>query len=355
MTAADSSTDSSTDASTDSEDKPGFVDRLRKRMPWFDHVMRAQERYNDSKGDFYAAGITYFTIFALFPLLMVGFAIGGFVLASQPQWLDAIENRIRAAVSGDLGQQLVQLMDSAIASRGTVGVIGLATAAWAGLGWMANLREALSQMWGLYRDESPGFLRTKLSDLGALLSTFLAIIVTVALSALGNSSVIENILNWLGFPDSPVLSVVLRLASIVVSIGVSWLLFTWMIARLPRESISFRSSVRAGLLAAVAFEIFKLVASIYLRSVLTGPAGATFGPVLGLMVFAYITARLVLFSTAWAATTPENMRENPIPAPGPAVIRNRIITRPGLRPWETAAAVAVGMLGALGLSRFRRR
>ena len=42
--------------------------------PWFDHVMRAQERYNDSKGDFYAAGITYFTIFALFPLLMVGFA-----------------------------------------------------------------------------------------------------------------------------------------------------------------------------------------------------------------------------------------------------------------------------------------
>jgi membrane protein len=128
-----------------------------------------------------------------------------------------------------------------------------------------------------------------------------------------------------------------------------------MIARLPRESISFRSSVRAGLIAAVAFEVFKLVASIYLRSVLTGPAGATFGPVLGLMVFAYITARLVLFSTAWAATTPENMQEDPIPAPGPAVIRNRIITRPGLRPWETAAAVAVGMLGAVGLSRFRRR
>ncbi len=62
------------DGSTDSDGKPGILDRLRARMPWFDHVMRAQERYNDSKGDFYAAGITYFTIFALFPLLMVGFA-----------------------------------------------------------------------------------------------------------------------------------------------------------------------------------------------------------------------------------------------------------------------------------------
>ena len=63
--------------------------------------------------------------------------------------------------------------------------------------------------------------------------------------------------------------------------------------------------MRAGLLAAVAFEVFKQVASIYLRSVVTGPAGATFGPVLGLMVFAYITARLILFATAWAATSTE--------------------------------------------------
>ena len=63
-------------------------------------------------------------------------------------------------------------MDSAIDSRASVGVIGLATAAWAGLGWMANLREALSQMWGRYREEPPGFLRTKLSDLASLLSAF---------------------------------------------------------------------------------------------------------------------------------------------------------------------------------------
>ncbi len=49
--------------------------------------MRAQERYNDSKGDFYAAGITYFTIFALFPLLMVGFAVGG-LRAGQPARTD---------------------------------------------------------------------------------------------------------------------------------------------------------------------------------------------------------------------------------------------------------------------------
>ena len=347
-------TGDSTD-STDPEEKPGFLDRLRARMPWFDHVMRAQERYKDCKGDFYAAGITYFTIFALFPLLMVGFAVGGFVLASRPDLLAEVESQIRGAVSGDLGQQLIELMESAIDSRASVGIIGLAAAAWAGLGWMANLREALSQMWGGFRGEPPGFVRTKLSDLVTLLSAFVAIVATIALTALGSASVMADVLEWFGVGDTTGLSPVLRGASIVVSVLVSWLLFTLVIARLPRESVSFRSSVRAGLIAAVAFEIFKLVAAIYLRSVVTGPAGATFGPVLGLMVFAYITARLILFATAWAATTPENMGEDELPAPGPAVIKNRIITRPGLGPLQATAAVAAGALGALTLTRWRRR
>ncbi|MCB0950908.1 MAG: inner membrane protein YhjD [Mycobacterium sp.] len=341
--------------STESDDKPGFLDRLRARMPWFDHLMRAQQRYTECKGDFYAAGITYFTIFALFPLLMVGFAVGGFVLASRPVLLSKVKYQIDAAVGGDLGQQVTELMDSAIDSRTSVGIIGLAAAAWAGLGWMNNLREALSQMWGRYRDERPGFVRTKLSDLLTLLSAFVAIVVTVALTALGNTSVMKNVLHWVGIGDTSALTPLLQAASIVASVLVSWLLFTWVIARLPRESVSFRSSVRAGLIAAVAFEIFKLVASVYLSSVLTGPAGATFGPVLGLMVFAYITARLILFATAWAATTPENMGEDVVPAPGPAVIKNRVITRPGLGPLQAAAAAGVGVLGALSLSRWLRR
>jgi membrane protein len=335
--------------------KPGILDRLRARFGWFDHVMLAQERYQDSKGDFYAAGITYFTIFALFPMLMVAFAIAGFVLANQPDLLADITSKIKSSVSGSLGDQLVQLMDSAIKSRTSVGVIGLATAAWAGLGWMANLREALSQMWGLLRQESKGFVRTKISDLIAIAGLFIAIALTVALSTLSNSGLMKKVVEWLGLQNFPGISIDLRLASIVVSLLISWLLFTWMIARLPRESVSFRSAARAGLLVAVAFEIFKLVASIYLRSVVTGPAGATFGPVLGLMVFAYITARMILFATAWAATSKENLEAAPVEPPTAAVITPRVQVREGIGPAGALTAMAVGAVGALGFSRFARR
>ena len=334
--------------------KPGVLDRLRARYGWFDHVMRAQERYNDSKGDFYAAGITYFTIFALFPLLMVGFAIGGFILANHPDLLAEIAERIKSSVSGDLGRQLVDLMDSAIESRTSVGIIGLATAAWAGLGWMANLREALSQMWGLMRQDPPGFVRTKLSDLTAIVGLFAAIAVTVALTVLGNSDLMKRVVEWLGLQDVPGVSIALRVASLLVSVVISWLLFLWIIARLPRESVSFRSSVRAALIAAVGFEVFKQLGSIYLQSVVHGPAGATFGPVLGLMVFAYITARLILFATAWAATSTENLTAAPVDAPAPAQITVRAHDREGLGVRGALAAAAMGAIGALSLSRLRR-
>jgi membrane protein len=316
--------------------------------------MRAQERYQDSKGDFYAAGITYFTIFALFPLLMVGFAAGGFILANRPDLLEGIEANIKASFSGDLGPQLIKLMDSAIASRTSVGVIGLATAAWAGLGWMANLREALSAMWE-QRSETGNFVMTKVSDLIALLSTFVAMTLTIALTALGNESVMTRVLGWVGIHDVSAIGGLLRVASWLLSLVVSWLLFTWIIARLPREAVSFRSSVRAGLLAAVAFEIFKQVASIYLQSVIHGPAGATFGPVLGLMVFAYITARLILFSTAWAATSADSLAAAPVGPPDPAVITPRVEVHAGIGVSGALAGIAIGALAALGLSRLWRR
>ena len=336
-------------------DKPGLVDRLRARYHWFDHVMRAQERYQDSKGDFYAAGITYFTIFALFPILMVGFAIGGFILVSQPDLLAQIQLRIKSTVSGEIGQQLVELMDSAIKSRTSVGVIGLATAAWAGLGWMANLREALSQMWGMARQEGKGFVRTKLSDLTAMVGLFLALVLTIGLTVLGSSGAMKQVLKWFGLDNVPGVSLALRVASLVISVLIAWLLFTWIIARLPRESVSFRSALRAGLMAAVAFEIFKQVASIYLRSVVTGPAGATFGPVLGLMVFAYITSRLILFATAWAATSKDNLEAAPVDPPQGAVITPRVEYREGLSVRGALTAAAVGAVSALGISRFVRR
>ncbi len=335
--------------------KPGILDRLRTRFGWFDHVMRAYQRFDDRHGGFFAAGLTYYTIFALFPLLMVGFAVFGFVLSRRHQLLSTIDDHIRSSVSGALGQQLVDLMNTAIDARASVGVIGLATAAWAGLGWMSHLRAALTEMWWEQRIGSPGFVRNKLSDLLAMLGTFVVTLATIALTTLGHAAPMAAVLRWLGIPEFSAFDWLFRGISILVSILVSWMLFTWMIARLPREKVSLVNSMRAGLMAAIGFELFKQVASIYLKVVLRSPAGATFGPVLGLMVFAYITAYLVLFCTAWAATASRSPRAEPVAPPAPAIIAPRVQLDEGLRTRQTLTAMAVGAVGALAFSRFTRR
>jgi membrane protein len=112
--------------------------------------------------------------------------------------------------------------------------------------------------------------------------------------------------------------------------------------------------MRAGLIAAIGFEVFKQVASIYLRTVLRSPAGAAFGPVLGLMVFAYITAYLVLFCTAWAATASNDPRSQPVAPPAPAIIAPRVQMDEGLNTRQTLTAMALGAVGALTLSRIAR-
>jgi membrane protein len=334
--------------------KPGILDRLRARYGWFDHAMRANDRFDEAKGNFFAAGLTYYTIFALFPLLMVGFSAGGILLARRPDVLNEIDHKVKAAVPGALGQQVVDIMNSAIASRASVGIIGLAAAAWVGLNWMGNLRVALSAMWQ-QDDGSRGYIRTKFSDLGAMVSSFVAIVVMLAISLFATLAPMARVLARMGVHNAPVLDTILRTMSFLVSILVSWFVFSWMIARLPREPVSFADSIRAALLAAVGFEFFKLGASIYLKSVLHSPAGAAFGPVLGLMVFAYITARLLLFATAWAATSKHDPPAAPVTPPEPVTITPRVQVTEGFKTRELLTAAAVGAVGALGLSRLTRR
>jgi membrane protein len=319
--------------------------------------MRANDWFDDCNGNFFAAGLTYYTIFALFPLLMVGFSVAGFLLSRRPDVLSAIDNRVRAAVPGGLGQQMLDLMNSAINARASVGIIGLSAAVWVGLNWMSNLRLALTEMWR-QSNGSHGYIRSKFSDLAAMVSSFVAIFATLALSALAGAAPMARVLGWLGLHDLPVLDALLRAVSVLVSFLFSWLVFGWMIARLPREPVNFASSIRAALLASIGFELFKMVGTIYLKSVLHSPAGATFGPVLGLMVFAYVTARLLLFATAWAATSTDNPHAPPaapLEPPGPITITPRVQVTEGFKTRELLAAAVVGAVGALGLSRLTRR
>lgn len=328
------------------------IERRIQALPWLDHLVRAGGRYQRQRGDYYAAGITYFTVLSLFPLLMVAFAIAGFVLKSNPDLLGEVQTKIVDNIPGSLGEQLNELIDKAIDSRGTVGVIGLLAGIWTGLGWMANLRAALTEQWEQKSEDQNWFL-AKLSDLGALLGLGLAFVVSLGLSALASSTLGARLLISLGLSHLPGARLLLGLVTILLGYLASWAVFAWIIARLPREPVTLASAAKAAALAALVFEIFKFVASIYLQKVLSSPAGAAFGSIIGLMVFSYVTYRIVLFATAWAATASDNEPEAEIPAPPAAIIAPRTSARE-LSVGAGATFFGAGALAALALSSLRR-
>ncbi|GGC65594.1 inner membrane protein YhjD [Hoyosella rhizosphaerae] len=335
-------------------DKPGFLDKQRAKHPWLDHLIRAATRFTEQHGDYYAAGITYFSVLALFPLLMVGFAGAGFVLAGNLELLEDVKAQVTESIPGGMGEQVNTLIDQAIEQRNTVGLIGIAVALYSGLGWIANLRKALSAQWDQPMPKV-NFIKTKIVDLGAMITLFLALAVSLALSALGGSGLTTSLLGIVGLDEAPGVGILVRIVSLAVAIGATWLLFTWIIARMPRQPVAFGSAAQAGLIAAVVFEIFKQLGVAYLQGVTQSPAGAVFGPLIGILVFIFITSRFLLFATAWAATTTDSMERALVLPPKPVLINTPVVVREGNSLASGVVGFGAGALAVLGVSGLARR
>jgi membrane protein len=312
---------------------------LRARHGWLDHLLRAGARYTERHGDHYAAAITYFSVLALVPLLMIAFAVAGFVLAARPDLLAELIDGISGAVPGELGNTLQDIVHKSIDSAGAVGVFGLLGALYSGIGWMGNLREALSEQWG-QPGQPPAFVKRMLLDLLALVGLGLALVVSLAITAVG-TGVGRLLLEQVGLARYGWARTLLALVGVLLALAANWLVFLWVIARLPRQPVTLRSAARAALFGAIGFEVIKLVMVAYLATVTSSPAGAAFGSIIGLLIFVFFVSRYLLFVAAWAATSRDNEQTDRRPVREPAVVRTEVTVRDGF-----GMPAAVGLLAA---------
>jgi len=336
------------------DDEPGAVDKVREKSEMVDHLMRMQQRYSSMGGNQYSAGITYFSVLAIFPLLMLVVAGIATFLANRPEVLGQVQDQISGAVDGEVGVLINDILETAIDQRGAVAGIGALTALWSGLGWMNNLRYGVSKMWKVDPTAVGNFFRNKFSDFLGLLGLGLALVLAFSVTAIGSSGLTEYALDFVGLGHVPGIRVITFLVAVVVGVLANFLVMAWFVFYLPRTKVPRRSGLQAALIGAVAFEVIKQLGSLFASNALSNPAGATFGPIIGLMVLLYLVWRLVMYVSAWAATTEESMQLAQMPAPEPAVIRVRQEIRRGPGAGTAAglgaAAAAVGA-GVIALLR----
>ena len=302
---------------------PGWVDArlvtLRSTLPY-----RAYARYSAVRGNVLAGGIAYFAFFSIFPALAISFTIFAAVLGNredlQVRVVQYINESLGATViSYHEGQQGIVTIDQLVQKDllTTSGLIGLVTLFLTGLGWISALRNGVQAVFATR--ETTNVVVLKLFDLvvfGALgLAVLASVVTSVAVSIAGS-----QVLHLLGVSDGVVAGWTVNVLSQLALVVVDSVLFTLMFARLNGAGVPVRDVVGGGVLAGVGFAAMKLFASELLRTVSHHRFLATFGVLVGLLVWMNVAARLTLVAAAWSATVAHDRGDLRTPDPAePAV------------------------------------
>ncbi|MGI8723408.1 MAG: YihY/virulence factor BrkB family protein [Geodermatophilaceae bacterium] len=282
--------------------QPGRLDRLRERHGWLDHVVRAATLYVDRNADVLAGSITYFGFLALFPTLLLAASVFGFVLAGRPELLDDVIAQIVDYIPGSAGDQLVEALNAAIESRNAVGVVGLLGLIYAGLGWISKLRLAIQTLWR-GKPETGNFLRDIARDLRTLVGLGGGLTASLAVTAVGTAAA-SFLVDLVGLSQFPGVTLLTGALAIALAIAGSTLVFSWLFGSMSGHDITYRAVLPGAILAAVGFEVLKLIGGFYLSLVSNSVSAGVFGSVVGILLFIYLACRFLLFCVAWTATLP---------------------------------------------------
>ena len=286
---------------------PGVVDRVKgtlraqqARRPWLDHLVRAYTQYKDAHGDHLAAAITYFSFLAIFPLVLLATSVAGYVLANNQGLQDELRTVIADNVPGSLGGTLSDSVGSIIANRGSIGIVALLGVAYAGLGWVGNLRTGVQVVWACETTEE-NFVKAKVGDLLVLLGLGLGIVLSLALTS-GGTAATNAIVDALGIDGIPGMGLLVGAVAIALALAADTLLFMWLFVRLPRRPVRYKTVLRGALIAAVGYELLKVVGTTYIASVSSNPTYGPFAAAVGLLVWIDLVSRFLLLTAAWTAT-----------------------------------------------------
>ena len=285
----------------------------RDRRPWLDHAVRAWQQLGRTNGSLLAGALTFFSFLALFPLILLGVSIAGFVLSSDRSLETRLLNKIADQAPGGLGSTISDAIKTAVDAKTGVGIVALVGLLLTGLGWISNLRSATEQVWG-HPPPQRSFLGAKVADLFVLVGLGFGLIVSVALTATG-SALTGTVLRSVHLDDAPGAYVLTAVLGILIAAAADVIIFGFLLIRLPKQSVPRGLAVRASVLAAVGFEILKLFGTYYIARVAKSPTVGTFGSIIGVLVWLNLVFRYLLYCTAWTAT---GVRDRPVVETGAA-------------------------------------
>jgi membrane protein len=174
------------------------------------------------------------------------------------------------------------------------------------MGWLDALRDGLRRVFAT-SDVKVSFVKKKLTDVVVLALLGFSLMGSLVVTSMATAAT-TFALGHVGLDESVVAVGLLKVISVAFAVAADTVLFAIVFSRLSGAKLRWRQVRSGALLAAVGFELLKLLGTFLIGRTTHNPLYATFGVVVGLLVWMNFVARLTMFAAAWTATEPYSLQ-----------------------------------------------
>lgn len=260
----------------------GFFPRLRQ---WIAELSSMQITL-------YAANACYFLALSVFPLLLLVLASLRYTPVSANDLIEVLEAILPSALMGAAERLIVSTYYN---SSGALVSLSAVAALWSASRGIHGLLTGLNQIYGVREDR--GIVYTRLISVVYLFVFLIVLVLTLVLHVFG-----RQILNWVAGLDNPVYRLIDGLIDVrfVLLLLVQTLAFCAIYMVLPNRRNRFLSSLPGAAVAAVGWQVFSNLFSVYVERMVAGYAniyGSVYTVALG-MLWLYFCMVILLFGGA---------------------------------------------------------
>jgi membrane protein len=260
------------------------------------HILKkAIENFTEKQAAQASAGLAYYALFSIFPLLLVFVAGGSYFLDSE-QVFNTVTQFVQQALP--ISKQAInENLHQVLEERGTAGIFSLLILLWSASGMFTSLAYNINLAWP--RASRRSFLQNRLIGLWMIVGVIGLIILSLVLSWITRRLPFMNIAN----DASPVHLLLLRLISAAGSWFIIFLVYLTLYQRIPTKRVKWSATLWGALIASLAWKAVTAGFAWYLGSsfgqyqLVYGSLGA----IVAFLFLIYIISLITLFGAHLSA------------------------------------------------------
>jgi membrane protein len=274
---------------------------MKKVKNFLKTIKKAAIEFNNDNGLKLSASLSYYTIFALGPILIIIISLAGVFFGRA-----AIQGKVYEQMSGivghDAGMQIQQIISNIEQTKHTVTgtVIGTIILVIAATGVFTEIQGSINYIWSVKSKPKKGFLKIIINRLLSF-SLLVSIGFLLMVSLLANS-VMDLLSDHLKsfFEDSTIY--IFYGINIIIILIITSLLFAVIFKILPDASIKWKDAFTGSVFTAFLFLLGKFLISLYVsKSNIDSTYGAA-ASIIAILLWVYYSSIILYFGAEFTRT-----------------------------------------------------